>query len=268
MDLEKDICIALLLLDGKEDINKLGNYNLVYGNSNENLGRYFKFFPIKDGNVLTVLSSGDQVLQSVYCGAKNIYAFDYNPLAIYMGKLKICSLNYLNYNDFMSYFTNYEISYYKKIRDYLDNDTKLFWDKIYENIKYKYQFDNFIQSVNNNISKESYANYNNYYETQDKMDNVSIKYCCSDAYDIFNFIPSNVKFDAVFLSNIFDWMDQEKKIKYPLFIKKDLVHFMKDNGMIAVYSSVNGYKDTPLDIIFTDYINVDSKNRVLVYKKH
>ena len=80
-------------------------------------------------------------------------------------------------------------------------------------------------------------------------------------------MPSNIKLDAVFLSNIFDWMNLKNKVRYPLFIKKELFNYMNDDGMIAVYSSVNGYKDTPLDIIFNDYINVDSKNKVLVYKK-
>ena len=267
MDLEKDIYVALSIINGKEDINKLGNYNLVYRNSNENLGEYFKHFPIKNGNVLTILSSGDQVLQSVYCGAKNIYTFDYNPLAIYMGKLKISSLYHLDYNSFMNYFNNYDISYYKKIRDYLDDNTRLFWDKIYKNIKYRNQFDHFIQLGNNYNSKESYSYYNNYYETQNKIDNVSINYYCTDVYDILNFLPSNIKLDAVFLSNIFDWMNLKNKVRYPLFIKKELFNYMNDDGMIAVYSSVNGYKDTPLDIIFNDYINVDSKNKVLVYKK-
>ena len=65
MDLEKDIYVALSIINGKEDINKLSNYNLVYRNSNENLGEYFKQFHIKNGNVLNILSSGDQVLQSV-----------------------------------------------------------------------------------------------------------------------------------------------------------------------------------------------------------
>ena len=268
MDLEKDIYIALLLLDGNEDVNKLGNYNLVYGNTNENLAGYFKYFPIKDGNILTIASSGDQILQSVFCGAKEIHAFDYNPLAIYMAKLKVCAFNYLDYQDFNDYILNFDVSYYKKIREYLDNDTRLLWDQIYNNIRYNNQLDNLIIVVNNSrLKKGLYSEYKNYYDTKKKLKNVDINYYCADVYDILNHIPSDIKFDAAFLSNIFDWMNQDKKFKYPLFIKKDLDSFMKDNGMIAVYCSVNGYKDTPLDIIFTDNINADSKNRVLVYKK-
>ena len=105
-DLEKDITVALKLLDGGETANNLGNYNLMYGMTNENIDSYFKYFPIKDSNVLTVLVSGDFVLQSALFNPKKIYAFDYNPLSLYMGKLKITALSNLEYHEFINYFYN------------------------------------------------------------------------------------------------------------------------------------------------------------------
>ena len=272
-DLEKDITVALKLLDGGETANNLGNYNLMYGMTNENIDSYFKYFPIKDSNVLTVLGSGDFVLQSALFNPKKIYAFDYNPLSLYMGKLKITSLSNLEYHEFINYFYNankegyFSIKYYKKVRDYLDSNVKIFWDTIYSNKEYDITSNLImIDGLNKNRSNDSFLSNNNYYLTKNNLKNIDVKYYCSDVFDILSKISNDKKFDSVFLSNIFDWMNLKDKAKYPLFIKRDLSKYLTDNGMVCVRSSVNGYKDTPLDIIFKDYIDIKNKDKVLVYK--
>ena len=274
MDIEKDIFIARQIIKGNYDF-KENHYNTVYNMTNEQLGLYFKYFPIKDGNVLTVLGSGDHVLQAACCGAKSIYAFDYNPLALYMAKLKIKSLSILERNEFLNYFYNtdykryFDINYYKKVRDYLDSDTIKFWDSIYSNFNNHEITDNLINNGDSyiNRSEDGFLNRHKYYLTKNNLENIDIKYLCSDVFDILDKIPSDIKFNAVFLSNIFDWMNLNAAVKYPLFIKRDLDKYLYNDALVAVHSSVNGATSNALSIIFEDKIEYDEYNKVIVYKK-
>lgn len=274
MDLEKDIFIARKIIQGNYNF-KEGHYNTVYNMTNEKLGLYFKYFPIKDGNVLTVLGSGDHVLQAVCCEAKNIYAFDYNPLALHMAKLKIKSLSILERNEFLNYLYNvdykryFDVSYYKKIRDYLDNDTMKFWDSLYSYFNNHEITDNLINNGDSyiNRSEDGFLNRDKYYLTKNNLDNVDINYFCSDVFDVLEKLPSDIKFNAVFLSNIFDWMNLDAAVKYPLFIKRDLDKYLYKDALVAVHSSINGATSNALSIIFEDKIEYDNHNKVIVYKK-
>ena len=274
MDIEKDIFIARKIIQGNYNF-KEGHYNTVYNMTSEKLGLYFKYFPIKDGNVFTVLGSGDHVLQAVCCGAKNIYAFDYNPLALHMAKLKIKSLSILERNEFLNYLYNvdykryFDVSYYKKIRDYLDNDTTKFWDSLYSYFNNHEITDNLINNGDSyiNRSEDGFLNRDKYYLTKNNLDNVDINYFCSDVFDVLEKLPSDIKFNAAFLSNIFDWMNLEDAVKYPLFIKRDLDKYLNDISLVAVHSSINGATSNALSIIFEDKIEYDDHNKVIVYKK-
>ena len=274
MDIEKDIFIARQIIKGNYDF-KENHYNTVYNMANEQLDLYFKYFPIKDGNVLTVLGSGDHVLQSACCGAKSIYAFDYNPLALHMAKLKIKSLSILERNEFLNYLYNvdykryFDVSYYKKIRDYLDNDTTKFWDSLYSYFNNHEITDNLINNGDSyiNRSEDGFLNRDKYYLTKNNLDNVDINYFCSDVFDVLEKLPSDIKFNAAFLSNIFDWMNLEDAVKYPLFIKRDLDKYLNDISLVAVHSSINGATSNALSIIFEDKIEYDDHNKVIVYKK-
>ena len=274
MDIEKDIFIARKII--QENYNfKEGHYNTIYNMTNEKLGLYFKYFPINDGNVFTVLGSGDHVLQAVCCGAKSIYAFDYNPLALHMAKLKIKSLSILERNEFLNYFYNtdykryFDVSYYKKVRDYLDSDTARFWDSIYSNFNNHEITDNLINNGDSYINRSAigFLNRDKYYLTKNNLEDVDIKYLCSDVFDVLDKLPSDIKFNAVFLSNIFDWMNLEDAVKYPLFIKRDLDKYLSNGALVAVHSSVNGATSNALSIIFEDKIEYDEYNKVIVYKK-
>ena len=276
MDLEKDIEVALQFLKGNYSARGKNHYDMVYGMTNEKLNLYFKYFPIKDGNVFTVLGSGDFVLQSACCGSKSIYTFDYNPLSLHMGKLKIKSMDVLEWNEFINYYYNsnnlgfFKLKYYKKIREYLDNDTRLFWDNIYSKARSESEItDNLvmIDSINKNRNYDGFLNENKYYLTKKNLKNVDIHYYCFDVFDVLSKIPDNIKFNAVFLSNIFDWMNFEDKIKYPLFIKRDLDKRLDNDAMVAVHSSVNGNISNVLNIVFEDVIDVDKCDKVIVYKK-
>lgn len=273
-NLEKDIKVALSLLSGKIDVRGLENYKKINSTNCENLGDYFKCFSFRN-NVFTALDSGDKILQAVSMGAKSIYTFYNNPLELYIAKLKMVLVFYCSLDKFKNFFYNEDgVSYFAK--DYYDlikydlgNDLRVFWDEIYKHMEYRQQLDNLIIGPNKNNNKGfySYLNGSNYLSLKEKISDLDIKFYCSDVYDVLSKIPSDIKFDSVFLSNVFDSMNFKDKIMYPLFIKKDLDKRLYDKGKVVVYSSPSGKIDNALSIIFEDTINVDNHNKVIIYKK-
>lgn len=69
-------------------------YSKIYPRSNEDLNYIFRNFDVRDKNVLTVLSSSDQVFASYYLGAKNVDAFDINCLTEYYYYLRKWLIEY------------------------------------------------------------------------------------------------------------------------------------------------------------------------------
>ena len=129
--------------------------------------------------------------------------------------------------------------------------------------------DNLINNGDSYINRSNlgFLNRDKYYLTKNNLENIDIKYLCLDVFDILDKLPSDIKFNAVFLSNLFDWMNLEAAVKYPLFIKRDLDKYLYNDALVAVHSSVNGATSNALSIIFEDKIEYDNHNKVIVYKK-
>ena len=273
-NLDEDINTALTMLEkGYLDIDKLKKYDEVYLKTNENLGAYFKYFPIKDGVISTVIGSGDHILQAIKDAPKEIHAFDKNIFTIYLAKLKLASCQALNFKQFEEYY-NFCCEkflcedYYKIIREFLDNDSKCFWDAVYVkgNILKKHNvfFINMINSTNN--ESNSYENEKNYIKVKKNISKVMIKYYPYEFFKMFKNINGNQKFDAIFLSNICDWYESSRQKKEFLnYVKKELTKQLSDNGMVAAYC-VPEYARRK-NFIFEKKIYKLESTGVIVYKK-
>ena len=75
-------------------INKRNDniYMRLYSFTTENIKGYIKYFDLKDKNLLTVGSSGDQILNSYFEGCRDITLLDINPFAKYYVNLKIAGI--------------------------------------------------------------------------------------------------------------------------------------------------------------------------------
>ena len=80
-------------------------------------------------------------------------------------------------------------------------------------------------------------------------------------------LPKGVKFDGIFLSNIYDWLNYQNQERYIAFVKKELVNYLTDRGLIAVYYPVGGCNDKYLDNVFDDFIDMGSRGKTIIYKK-
>ena len=126
LDIEKDVEAGLDFARHNYFyyINNEDNYyNKMYTLTNEEINLYFPKFKLQDGKVLTVASSGDHILEAILYGAKEIHAFDKNPFAFYMTKLKIAAVKSLNNREYRKFFEGnlgkdiFSIDYYRKIRE-------------------------------------------------------------------------------------------------------------------------------------------------------
>lgn len=110
----------------------MAKYEHVYSITNENLTAYQDLYNFSNARVLTVLGSGDQYLAALLYGAKDVEVFDANFLAWYFFNLKIAAIKVLSYEEFFHFFIESELSdmdYYLKIRNYLTNVFRNFFDQ-------------------------------------------------------------------------------------------------------------------------------------------
>lgn len=272
-DLVHDIEAGMAFLNDRNKRQLFTDYSCVFNNTNENIDEYFSLFPIDGCSVLTVAGSGDHVLQSVCYGAKSISAFDKNIFALYFTKLKIAACKGLNYQQFIDFF--YEIDRYSKViyekfRSFLDSEAMKFWDAMYNDGDFEKNFDNLLLMEDDrfNNGNNSFRKEENYNLLKKRIFDVDISYFHFDLFEILEHVPNNIFYDAVFLSNIYDWIKDiyGYKSKYEVFIKDIMSKYLSDSGMIAVYVSSCGYYDDSLEKRFSNKVNLPH-SQLLIYKK-
>lgn len=93
----------------------------------------------KDDTVLSVTSSGCNVLNFLLYNAKKIFAVDYNPYQNYLLELKIEAIKKLNYDEFLELIgivpSKRRKDLYTSVRDELSKETQKFWDDTIDLIK-------------------------------------------------------------------------------------------------------------------------------------
>ena len=219
----------------------------IYPFSTENIDGYLPYFTLKDKSLLTVGSSGDQVLNSFYQGCRDITLIDINPFAKYYTNLKIAGIISLNYDEFIQFFlikidnifnhNRFNQELFKKISPTLkaiDYDSYYFFSEIF----CKYDLD----SINNyllnddeekskiikgiNIYLQSEENYN---KLKYLLHNICFTFINED---LFKFQSDN-KYDNIFLSNIGGYVT--------LLELKELMAKLKNNNLTTDGSILIAY---------------------------
>lgn len=89
--------------------------------------------------VLSLTSSGCNILNFLLFNPKKIYAVDFNPYQNYLLDLKIQAIKNLNYEEFLELLgisqSNNAIEIYQSIRAQMDEKTRTFWDSKIKPIK-------------------------------------------------------------------------------------------------------------------------------------
>ena len=124
----------------------ISEFSKIYPFATENVSGYIDYFDLKDKSLLTVGSSGDQVLNAFYNGARDITLFDINEYAKFYVYLKIAAILSLSYKEFKAFFFRHGLTpfvrnhhmfspeLYEKIKGnlrLLDYESFLFFDELF-----------------------------------------------------------------------------------------------------------------------------------------
>lgn len=212
------------------------NYSTCYKFSNENLIGYFDKFKIKDGRILTVCGSGDQVLSSILYGAKEVDCFDSNSTAYYNMMLKYYAIKFLDYESFIDFFgisskNVDEKKIYDSFKHRIRNvRVRAFFDLLFEEkCSISCLYNNDTENMENLFFNVPYLIPENYYKLKDIIDNSKIKFNQSDLFNVFEIFDG--KYDFINFSNIYDYVSNS--FRFCIFIDKTKSH-LTDNGAIMI----------------------------------
>lgn len=222
-------------LNGK---NTFHSESFIYKKTNEKLNEFIDLLLNKD-KVLSVIGSGDQILNTLLTKPSKIDAFDISAFPKFFLKLKIASIKSLSRDEYIKFFFSttetfldeyYDDLYFDKIRKELDDESEDFWT-------YLFQYNDWYDIYNSTLfSSESvfeeqaiiqnkYLDNNEYYKLRDILQNVQINYIESNLLDL----KINDTYDLIYLSNILEYV---KKSAYFDMIDELSV---KNKGIIISY---------------------------------
>lgn len=243
------------------DINNFNSLSQIYSFTTENIGGYFEYLDFTNKNILTVAASGDHIINAFYKGAKQIYGFDINYLALIFTELKLVALRNLQYNEFLQFFMINEEDdieknkksldygvYINKLRKDLSKSVAKNWDIIYQNFNnngydlrnsyiFNNKYDNNNVKVNSNLYLKSELDYN---IAKERIDEKEIILINSNYKDInCHDLPNLANCDIILMSNISDYIKElyDKRASYlEQYIKEIIQNFKnKTNKIICAY---------------------------------
>ncbi len=288
--IEEEIANVLKLLEKptanekeEDEYEVFSGYKPVYPFNTENIASvYLTYSPyIKGQDVLTVIGSGDSILDLFLQGARSITCFDSNKTAKHYAALKFAAVKaklsfeefslFFFAEDFSSRLYNYDI--YLKIRESLPDAEKKIWDAVYlkvkkdniefnprkTNITYQ-QFDNFIGfrcknwTVDNEHGYFNEENYKKLIEAVEEKSFNDITFIDAQLFDLDKYLQ-NRKFAFVYLSNIMDFTStfidaetlEERLEIFKNFISNVARKWTINNGIVVV-SFISKYRQFSNDI--------------------
>lgn len=219
----------------------------LYSFSNEDLTSFFKNMDVSGKSVLTVGSSGDQVLSAIMSGASRITLVDANPMSLPYTELKLAAAKILSFEEFKKYFTREHIfdhKYYAKVSHDLSPRSREFWDEImlntsdYQDAFFKniFQQQLFMESGRDHMSY--FKSEQNFLKLKENIPNCDVDFICAE----FNQFPSKItdKYDLIMLSNLVTYLDCYQRFWY---ITKKLSRNLRLDGKMQVnYEFDKSYK--------------------------
>lgn len=249
------------------------NASSVYRITNENMTSYYEHLKGKK-KILTVIGSGDQILNSILAGSREIDCFDITVFAEYHLFLKMASIMALSEEEYKEYFfsNNREVLFsddlYSKVRERLNGKYREFWDGLYnyfdgieigESLLFRQDF----YTKKMAVSYNPYLQGDNYNKLKSILLNEGIKIKTS-VLDITK-TKFDDKYDLINLSNILSYY--LKKEEYKKYFQDNFR--LNENGEIINYvydmsdENVKYFND---EFGEEGYIESFDDNKLMVYK--
>lgn len=242
MALHEDIVAAQRIVSGSDfnfgDKDFFHTTSAIYKISNERIQDYYSYLIGRD-KVLSVIGSGDQILNLILEGTKEIDAFDISSFPKYFLYLKIAAVKALSKEEYIDFFydaNNRDEVYddmYDRISFYLDDEISEFWDSLFNFFDWKEIYNSTLFSsepyiASNAINQNKFLQCDAAYETlRESLNNVVINMYVGDIFNLSCRIDGS--YDLVYLSNIVYYNNPGKY--------KEMLSYFKltDNGITLTY---------------------------------
>lgn len=230
---QKVVSVASSNFGSKDNFH---NTSAVYKVTNERMRDYHKYLKNRK-RILSVIASGDQILNSILDGAREVDAFDISVYPKYFMFLKIAAIKSLSREEYIEFFyesTDTSEKYdemYDKIRVNLTGSVRDFWDSLFDFFDW---FDIYNSTL---FSSEPYSTsyavgQNRYLDSEEEynklrrvIDDVVIRTYDGNILEM----DFDVSYDLVYLSNIIYYSDVNK-------YKDMLERFnLNENGIVLTY---------------------------------
>lgn len=214
----------------------------IYKFTNEDIAGYFHHFQNKK-NILSVISSGNHILNAILAGARNIDCFDISIFPQYYLYLQLASVLTLSKEDYLKYYFSddreevFSDYFYDLIKKNMSPKYKEFWDSLYN-------FDDGFDIYNSLLFRQdmclkSAAIERNMYLQDDNYD--KLKHILQTEHIEINPVVADIiktkfekEYDLVVLSNILAYyFNQEELEKYISYLKSNFN--LTTNGEIINY---------------------------------
>jgi len=225
-----------------------GIFSEIYPFTTENISCYINEFDLNNKSLLTVGSSGDQVINAALNNCKDIEVVDICPFNKYYFYLKKVAMMLLDYEEFQYFFCYYDFpktflynnkhvfskDIYSKLKELLrliDYESFLFWEELfscYDRIKIRKElFKSDEDKIHILKQSNSYLNdEDSFNECKSKIKNINPKFMTSDIRNI----KLERNYDNIWLSNIGQYLKLEELKK----VVDNLSNNLNDEGKMLV----------------------------------
>lgn len=192
--------------------------SFIYRTTNEQINKYQSYLKNRE-NILSIIASGNQILDTIYEGNKNITGFDISIFPKYYLELQIAALNILGLKDYINFIYG-DIDdekfddMYDTIHPMLGKESKEFWDGLlnffdFSEITASTLFSNEIVYSKNIIERNIYLqSEENYQRLKDNIQQVNLKYVTGDIFSLAKKLDTH--YDFINLSSIIYYNDLDK----------------------------------------------------------
>lgn len=253
-------------------VKELGEFQKIHSFTTENIKGSLETLDLKDKDILTVLSSSDQLLEMFLRGARSIDTFDINPLTEEYLYLKIAAILSISKTEFIRSFNirklqtlpikddKYSLDQYKLLTTMEDqlSHNSYFWEAIFAKnmINISKLFYPKPLSPRTLPKVLTYLDKDNYKYLRNNIADLNHSYVKTNLLNIPQLIDK--KYDLIYLSNIIEYANSIFKNE-PLENMKELINnlssLLNPNGKIVSYIYSIETESTESPIWQPDYRN-------------
>jgi hypothetical protein len=217
----------------------------IYEHTNEKMGSLVNGIK-KPESILTVGSSGDHLFNFLAEGVYKIDTFDINTITNYYINLRLAGLTEIkNIHELYSFLFRINKNGYDKCKDALDHGSYLFWEHLFEKFSIEdLQEKLFRPDIDDSeiLDNNAYFNIDSLKELKRNIKHLERYNYSTHLFNIHSFIQDK-KYDAIILSNIYDYVDTKQFLRYLRILR----NYLTKEGRIYYsyqYDGLESYSTT------------------------